>query len=47
MEGVRPVPWLAAFHRVLALLVLGLAAHIGPRYIGAGPAGGSGAPAEA
>jgi hypothetical protein len=40
-------PWLAAFHPVLALLVLGLAAHIGRRYIGAGSAGGSGAPAEA
>ena len=40
-------PWLAAFHPVMALLVLGLAAHIGRRYIGAGPAGGSGAPATA
>ena len=40
-------PWLAALHPVLALLVLGLAAHIGRRYIGAGPAGGSGAPAVA
>jgi hypothetical protein len=47
VEGVRPVPWLAAFHPVLALLVLGLAAHVGRRYIGAGPAGDSGAPAEA
>ena len=36
-------PWLAAFHPLLALLVLGLAAHIGRRYIGAGGAGGSGA----
>jgi hypothetical protein len=41
-------PWLAAFHPVLALLVLGLAAHIGRRYIGAGPAAGdSGEPAAA
>jgi hypothetical protein len=37
-------PWLASFHPVLALVVLGLAAHIGRRYIGAG---GSGAPAAA
>ena len=39
-------PWLAAFHPVLALLVLGLAAHIGRRYIGSG-ARGSGATAPA
>jgi len=39
-------PWLAAFHPVLALAVLGLAAHIGRRYIG-GAAGGSGEPAPA
>jgi hypothetical protein len=39
-------PWLAAFHPVLALLVLGLAAHIGRRYIGSGD-GGSGAPVAA
>ncbi len=39
-------PYLAAFHPVLALLVLGLAAHIGRRYIGSGE-GGSGAPAAA
>ena len=36
-------PWLAAFHPVLALLVLGLAAHIGRRYIGGAAGGGSGA----
>ena len=36
--------WLAAFHPVLALAVLGLAAHIGGRYIGSG-ARGSDAPA--
>jgi hypothetical protein len=48
LPGLRAdAPWLAAFHPVLALLVLGLAAHIGRRYIGAGPAGGSGAPAAA
>ena len=40
-------PWLAAFHPVLALLVLGLAAHIGRRYIGGAARGGSGAPAAA
>ena len=40
-------PWLAAFHPVLALLVLGLAAHIGRRYIGGAADGGSGAPAAA
>ena len=40
-------PWLAAFHPVLALLVLGLAAHIGRRYIGGAAGGGSGAPAAA
>jgi hypothetical protein len=37
-------PWLAAFHPLLALAVLGLAAHIGGRYIGPG-ARESGAPA--
>ena len=48
LPGLRDdAPWLAAFHPVLALLVLGLAAHIGRRYIGAGGAGGSGAPAAA
>ena len=48
LPGLRDdAPWLAAFHPVLALLVLGLAAHIGRRYIGAGPEGGSGAPAAA
>ena len=48
LPGLRgDAPWLAAFHPVLALLVLGLAAHIGRRYIGAGPAGDSGAPAAA
>ena len=39
--------WLAAFHPVLALAVLGLAAHIGRRYIGGAAGGGSGAPAAA
>jgi len=39
-------PWVAAFHPLLALLVLGLAAHIGRRYIGSG-ARGSGATAPA
>ena len=45
------VPELAAVHPLLALLLLGLAAHIGRRYIGGeagGDAGGgSGAPAAA
>jgi hypothetical protein len=39
-------PELAAVHPLLALFLLGLAAHIGRRYIG-GAAGGSGAPAAA
>ena len=39
--------WLAAFHPVLALAVLGIAAHIGRRYIGGAADGGSGAPAAA
>ena len=43
----RRAGWLAAFHPVLALLVLGLAAHIGRRYIGGAAGGGSGAPAAA
>ena len=48
LPGLRDdAGWLAAFHPVLALAVLGLAAHIGRRYIGAGSAGGSGAPAAA
>ena len=38
--------WLAGFHPVLALGVLGLAAEVGRRYIGSG-AGGSGEPAAA
>jgi hypothetical protein len=43
LPGLRgDEPWLAAFHPVLALAVLGLAAHIGQRYIGSG-ARGSGA----
>ena len=47
LPGLRgDAPWLAAFHPVLALAVLGLAAHIGRRYIGSG-AGDSGAPAAA
>ena len=45
LPGLRDdAGWLAAFHPVLALAVLGLAAEIGRRYIGAG---GSGAPAAA
>ena len=48
LPGVRDdVGWLAAFHPVLALAVLGLAAHIGRRYIGGAAGGGSGAPAAA
>ena len=48
LPGLRDdAGWLAAFHPVLALAVLGLAAEIGRRYIGAGPAGGSGEPAAA
>jgi hypothetical protein len=39
--------WLAAFHPVLALAILGLAAHIGRRYIGGAAGGGSGEPAAA
>ena len=39
--------WLAAFHPVLALAVLGIAAHIGRRYIGGAAGGGSGAAATA
>ena len=39
LRGDAPV--LAAIHPLLALLLLGLAAHIGRRYIGAEPAGGS------
>jgi hypothetical protein len=39
--------WLAAFHPVLALAVLGIAAQIGRRYIGGAAGGGSGAPAAA
>ena len=40
-------PELAAFHPLLALFLLGLAAHIGRRYIGGAAGGGSGAPAAA
>ena len=40
-------PWLAAFHPVLALAVLGIAANIGGRYIGGAAGGGSGAAAPA
>jgi hypothetical protein len=48
LPGLRgDAPWLAAFHPVLALAVLGLAAHIGRRYIGAGGAGRSGEAAAA
>ena len=44
LPGVRDdAGWLAAFHPVLALAVLGLAAHIGRRYIGGAAGGGSGA----
>ena len=39
--------WLAAFHPVLALAVMGIAAQIGRRYIGGAAGGGSGAPAAA
>jgi hypothetical protein len=39
------VPELAAVHPLLALLLLGLAAHIGRRYIGGAAGGGSAAPA--
>jgi len=46
LPGVRDdAGWLAAFHPVLALAVLGLAAHIGRRYIGGAARGGSGAAA--
>ena len=48
LPGVRDdAGWLAAFHPVLALAVLGLAAHIGGRYIGGAAGGGSDAPAAA
>ncbi len=40
-------PELAAIHPLLALFLLGLAAHIGRRYIGGAAGGGSGAPAAA
>ena len=40
-------PELAAVHPLLALFLLGLAAHIGRRYIGGVADGGSGAPAAA
>jgi Family of unknown function (DUF6220) len=47
LPGLRDdAGWLAAFHPVLALAVLGLAAEIGRRYIG-GAVGGSDAPAAA
>ena len=46
LPGVRDdAGWLAAFHPVLALAVLGLGAHIGRRYIGGAARGGSGAAA--
>ena len=48
LPGLRDdAGWLAAFHPVLALAVLGLAAHIGQRYIGGAAGGGSGEPAAA
>jgi len=48
LPGLREdAGWLAAFHPVLALAVLGLAAEVGRRYIGGAAGGGSGAPAEA
>jgi hypothetical protein len=48
LPGVRDdAGWLAAFHPVLALAVLGLAAPIGRRYIGGAAGGGSGAAATA
>ena len=40
-------PELAAVHPLLALFLLGLAAHIGRRYIGGTAGGGSGAAAAA
>ena len=40
-------PELAAVHPLLALFLLGLAAHIGRRYIGGEAGGGSGEPAAA
>ena len=40
-------PGLAAVHPLLALLLLGLAAHIGRRYIGSGAPGSGGTPAAA
>ena len=48
LPGLRDdAGWLAAFHPVLALAVLGIAAHIGRRYIGGAAGGGSGEPATA
>ena len=48
LPGLRDdAGWLAAFHPVLALAVLGIAAQIGRRYIGGAAGGGSGAPAAA
>jgi Family of unknown function (DUF6220) len=48
LPGLRDdAGWLAAFHPVLALAVMGIAANIGQRYIGGAARGGSEAPAEA
>ena len=48
LPGVRDdAGWLAAFHPVLALAVMGIAAHIGRRYIGGAAGPESGAPAAA
>jgi hypothetical protein len=42
LPGTRDdAPELAAFHPVFALVILGLAAHIGTRYLGRGRGGGS------
>ena len=48
LPGLREdADWLAAFHPLLALAVLGLAAEVGRRYIGGAAGGGSGEPAAA
>ena len=48
LPGLRDdAGWLAAFHPVLALAVLGIAAHIGRRYIGGAGAAGGGSEAPA
>jgi hypothetical protein len=48
LPGVRDdAGWLAAFHPVIALAVMGIAAQVGRRYIGGAAGGGSGEPAAA